>query len=228
MENNFETSKDINYLERMPAIPEEFIEAFKEQTDAKYVTPFDLFDRIGKATNALQLSPGEYDYAKAYKPKIEEQEFWAINEPFKFGDVDPLYFWFTEYQGRFFGIHTTRAMAQTYFTRIKIALDTLFDCVDNIQIAQILLIVILPLLVLTGACNSSKQTTQAKPLAAVANSDEQTKPKKAKSPKPVETLEKEAHYCGAKTKKGTDCTRRVKKDSGFCWQHKAQETGGGQ
>ena len=35
--------------------------------------------------------------------------------------------------------------------------------------------------------------------------------------KPI-TSEDEVFYCGALTKKGTPCTRRVKK-KGFCWQH---------
>lgn len=33
------------------------------------------------------------------------------------------------------------------------------------------------------------------------------------------------YYCGALTKKGTPCTRRVK-TKGHCWQHRDQERGG--
>jgi Family of unknown function (DUF5763) len=55
---------------------------------------------------------------------------------------------------------------------------------------------------------SGSETNSDEPIKQI---NEQPKQEKASSDETV-------YYCGALTKKGTPCTRRVKK-KGFCWQH---------
>jgi hypothetical protein len=91
---------------------------------------------------------------------------------------------------------------------------------QNVQNSQVLL-------------NEGVQTSLQKQSAnnAVAQSNAQT-PEMALSQKPLQTkqglLEKQqnsesetVYFCGAQTKKGTPCTRRVK-GNGRCWQHTGQ------
>jgi hypothetical protein len=74
---------------------------------------------------------------------------------------------------------------------------------------------------LDGAANLSAKPPQAQsnslqsnnPVAAVENLKQRENPSKSST----ET----AFYCGAMTKKGTPCTRRVK-TKGRCWQHSGQ------
>lgn len=43
-----------------------------------------------------------------------------------------------------------------------------------------------------------------------------------RKPEAVKVVEEKTYYCGAATKKGTPCARKVK-GGGRCWQHKGQE-----
>lgn len=58
---------------------------------------------------------------------------------------------------------------------------------------------------------SAKNATGSGPQYSSSQNTEQPKKKEISSEEPV-------FYCGAPTKKGTPCTRRVKV-KGYCWQH---------
>ena len=78
--------------------------------------------------------------------------------------------------------------------------------------------------VMTPASPSPQIRTTAAPVVpGLDNAQPNTKqlaPKTNSSTEPV-------HYCGALTKKGTACTRRVK-SRGRCWQHLDQPSEGGE
>lgn len=79
----------------------------------------------------------------------------------------------------------------------------------------------------TVAQVSTNNTVQ--PLTQANNFAPQTKPTqlpatlktKSLEPQQIEAIEK-VYFCGAPTKKGTMCSRRVK-NGGRCWQHQGQE-----
>jgi hypothetical protein len=58
----------------------------------------------------------------------------------------------------------------------------------------------------------STQSNLAQNTSSKPQINEQPHPEKRTSDEPV-------FYCGAITKKGTPCTRRVKTKGTFCWQH---------
>jgi len=65
--------------------------------------------------------------------------------------------------------------------------------------------------------NSAAQQSKPAAVAAVVKPTEQSKSLNDKQSAAQETV----YFCGAQTKKGTPCTRRVK-GGGRCWQHAGQ------
>ena len=61
-------------------------------------------------------------------------------------------------------------------------------------------------------------SSQSSPFGSGAGSEEPIKQINEQPKKEKDTSDETVFYCGALTKKGTPCTRRVKK-KGFCWQH---------
>lgn len=77
------------------------------------------------------------------------------------------------------------------------------------------------------AVNVQKMLEAPKPASNVIAQQQQTVPLQRQMPvKKVENLKasetEPVYFCGAQTKKGTPCSRRVK-GGGRCWQHEGQE-----
>lgn len=72
--------------------------------------------------------------------------------------------------------------------------------------------------------NSNRQTTTQIPpkneLQASSNANQSAS--ENRRTEIVKVVEEKTYYCGAATKKGTPCSRKVK-GGGRCWQHKGQE-----
>ena len=64
----------------------------------------------------------------------------------------------------------------------------------------------------------AEQTPQTLPQAQTNISRKETKPRITKESEPVEVSDKK-HVCSAPTKAGGKCTRKIKGDAEFCWQH---------
>jgi len=70
---------------------------------------------------------------------------------------------------------------------------------------------------LASACASTQATSTPQPCEPVRVVSI-NRPVKNQSVEPVEAP---SHICGAKTKSGGTCTRKVKGE-GYCWQHQTQ------
>lgn len=72
--------------------------------------------------------------------------------------------------------------------------------------------------------NSNRQNTTQIPLKneSQASSNANQNASENRKPEVVRVVEEKTYYCGAATKKGTPCSRKVK-GGGRCWQHKGQE-----
>ena len=70
-----------------------------------------------------------------------------------------------------------------------------------------------------SGANANIQNAAASSSAMISKANVHSADQNAEQPvRKLNTSEDEVFYCGALTKKGTPCTRRVKK-KGFCWQH---------
>lgn len=68
--------------------------------------------------------------------------------------------------------------------------------------------ILLVLAILAAGCQRASRTpTSAQAVPAVSQA----------------TTPKVAHYCGARTREGKACTRRVKSEGLRCWQHAEQQ-----
>lgn len=79
----------------------------------------------------------------------------------------------------------------------------------------------------TPASDNNKQATNtgvsqsqpSSPVPAVADTTQKEEKNLQRSPEPARATNEPVYYCGAATKKGTPCSRRVKSPNTRCWQH---------
>jgi hypothetical protein len=70
------------------------------------------------------------------------------------------------------------------------------------------------------SANATSSTSAELSKESNATQNTSTKPQINEQPHPEKrTSDEPVFYCGAITKKGTPCTRRVKTKGTFCWQH---------
>lgn len=67
---------------------------------------------------------------------------------------------------------------------------------------------------------ATTQSQPSSPSATVADTNLKTTQNMQRAEAPARATTEAVYYCGAATKKGTPCSRRVKSPNTRCWQHK--------